>query len=56
MRSWWFKEKMWSGDRATITLGYDLTAWALPLLVDKDYGEVRLRVLCIFLYVAWNVD
>ena len=53
---WWFTEKIWSGDKLTVTLGYDLLGWALPLFVDKEDGEFRLRLLCIYLSVAWDID
>ena len=55
MAGWWYKEKVWSGEKATLTVGLDLWGWALPLLIEKDYGEFRVRLLCFFLFVAWDI-
>ena len=49
---WFRKEKTWSRGTASLSLGYDLWGWAIPLLIDVDYGEFRLRVLCLCLSIA----
>ena len=54
MSKWWYKEKFRSGEKATLTVGFDLWGWALPLVVEKDYGEFRVKLLCLFLFVAWD--
>lgn len=48
------KEKRYSGDKRTWVIGLDLWGWALPILIEADYGAFRIRMLCFFISVEWD--
>jgi len=49
---WYRKEKIWSGEKVGLYLGYDLWGWALPLMIDKDYGLLTIQLLCFRLQIG----
>lgn len=52
---WYRKDKCcWSGDKRSCHIGYDLWGWALPLLIDNDYGVVTVKILCFNLTLAYE--
>ncbi|MBA7654775.1 hypothetical protein ES703_62668 [subsurface metagenome] len=53
---WYRKEKIWSNYKFNLSLGYDLWGWALPLLLDIDYGIFEIKILCFRLKFEWDWD
>jgi len=36
------------------TIEYDLWAWAIPLLIDIDYGMGAIQLLCFKVNIGWD--
>lgn len=51
---WYRKTKIFSGERMSLTIGYDLWTWALVMLVDVDYGFASLELLCFSIAIGWE--
>ena len=49
---WWLKERSWARYEFT----FCLWSWAIPLFIDKDYGQFSIQVLCckITIYEGWT--